>query len=133
MLFNASRRPLLIPRSIAASTPCLCLRIVRANFTNGFSRERDAQASHASSPSGDLVLGELVDVAQFAVEQERAVHGLVGQHDVGELEQLPGGLLGGVLEQAVAGAFDPLALAAGRATVLVVLAAADLVSGLAGE
>jgi hypothetical protein len=74
-----------------------------------------------------------VDVAQLAVEQERAVHSPVSQHDLGELEQLARGLLGGILEQAVAGALDPLALAAGRAAVLVVLVAADLVGRLAAE
>jgi zinc-finger of transposase IS204/IS1001/IS1096/IS1165 len=42
---------------IVASTPGLCLRIVRASLTNGFSRERDAHASHASSRSGASSLG----------------------------------------------------------------------------
>ena len=84
-------------------------------------------------PLGRFLGGESVDVAQLAVEQERAVHALVREHDLGELEQLFGGLLGGVLEQAVARAFDPLALAGGRAAVVVVLVAADLVGGLAAE
>jgi hypothetical protein len=46
---------------------------------------------------GSLLLGESVDVAQLAEQQERAVHALVGEHDVGELEQLLRGLVGGVL------------------------------------
>jgi hypothetical protein len=79
------------------------------------------------------VFGQPVDVAQLAVEQESAVHRLVGQHHLGELAQLLGGLVGGVLEQAVAGALDPLAGVGGGATVDVVLVAADLVGGLAAE
>jgi len=79
---------------------------------------------------GRFVFGESVEVAQLAVEQERAVHPLVGRHDLGEAEQLPGGLPGGVFEQAVARALDSLALAGGRAAVLVVLVAADLIGGL---
>jgi hypothetical protein len=86
--------------------------MVRASLTNGFSHERDAQDSQASSRWTGFWVGEPVDVVQLAVEQERAVHALVGGHDLGELEQLRRRLLGGVFEQAVAGALDPLALAA---------------------
>src|SRR5450755_4524905 len=82
---------------------------------------------------GRLLFRESVDVAQLAVEQERAVHTLVGQDDLGELEQLLGGLLGGVLEQAVACPLDPSPLARARTAVLVVLVAADLVAGFAAK
>jgi hypothetical protein len=53
------RHSLLKFSSIAASTPALCLRIVRASLTNGWSRERDAHASHASRRSGASSLGTL--------------------------------------------------------------------------
>ena len=110
----------------------LCLRIVRASLTNGF--RRSATPTRATRRAARrLVPGEAVDVAQLAEQQERAVHALVGGHDLGELEQLLGGLVGGVLEQAVAGALDPLAGAGGRAAVRVVLVAADLVGRLAAE
>jgi len=52
-------------------------------------------------------MGSSADVAQLAVEQERAIHATVGEHDLGELEQLLRGLVGGVLQEAVARAFDP--------------------------
>ena len=84
-------------------------------------------------PLDGLVVGQPVDVAQLAVEQERAVQALVGGHDLGELEQLLGGLLGGVLQEAVACTFEPLAGLGARASVLVVLVAADLVDRLAAE
>lgn len=60
-------------------------------------------------PLGRLVLGEPVDVAQLAIEQQPAVHGLVGARDLGELEQLLRGLVGGVFQQRIACACDPLA------------------------
>ena len=82
---------------------------------------------------GGFLVGQPVEVAQLAEQQERAVHPLVGEHDFGELEQLLRGLVGGVLEQAVAGALDPLALAGARAAVRVVLVAANLVGRLAAE
>ena len=50
---------LLNPSLTAASTPALCLRIVRASLTNGFSRDREAHASHASRRSGASCLGTL--------------------------------------------------------------------------
>ena len=84
-------------------------------------------------PLDGLVVGQSVDVAQLAVEQERAIHATVGEHDLGELEQLLRGLVDGVLEQAVASAFDPLPFAGARAAVRVVLLAADLVGGFAAE
>jgi len=79
------------------------------------------------------VLGDLVDVAQLAVEQERAEHPLVGLLHLGEPEQLRGRLVGGVLEQAVAHALDPLAGIGAGAAVLVVLGATDLVGRLGAE
>src|SRR5450755_2496698 len=133
LLFNASRRPLLIPSSTAASTPALCLRIVRASLTNGLSRDRDAHDSHASRRSVAWSLGDLVDVAQLAVEQRGAEHRLVGLLHLAEAEQLVGGLLGGVLQQRVAHALDPLAGVAAGAAVLVVLGTADLVGRSGAE
>jgi hypothetical protein len=59
LLFRASRRPLLIPISTAASTPALCLRIVRASLTNGFSLDRDAHARHVFRRSSACSLGTL--------------------------------------------------------------------------
>ena len=98
-------------------------------FQPGAGRPRQPRVE----PFGRLVLGQPVDVAQLAVEQERAVHRPVGGHDLGELEQLPGGLVGGVLQQRIARALDPLAGVAGGAAVLVVLGASDLVSSLTAE
>src|SRR5487761_662020 len=82
---------------------------------------------------GGFLFLEPVDVAQLAEQQERAVHALVGQHDLGELRQLLGGLVDGVLQEAVAGSLDPAALAGGGPAVAVVLVAPDLVDGAAAE
>ena len=84
-------------------------------------------------PLDGFLLWQPVEVAQLAEQQERAVHRLVGEHDLGELEQLLRGLVGRVLEQAVAGALDPLPLACARAAAPVVLLAADLVGRFAAE
>jgi hypothetical protein len=58
-LSTITRCRLLKFSSIAASTPALCLPIVRAALTNGFSRDREAHASHASRRSLAWGLGTL--------------------------------------------------------------------------
>ena len=133
LLFRAFRRPLLIPISTAASTPALCLRIVRASFTNGFSLAAGRPREPRVKALGRFVLGDLVDEAQLAVDQERTEHPFVGLLHLGEPEQLRGRLVGGILEQAVAHALDPLAGVGAGAAVLVVLGATDLVGRLGAE
>ena len=51
LVLACSTRALESPRRMAASTPCLCCRIVRASLTNGLSLDRDAHASQRSSRS----------------------------------------------------------------------------------
>jgi hypothetical protein len=59
-----------------------------------------------------LLGGEVVDVPQFGEQQESAVHPLVRALHLGEPCELAVGLVGGVLEQRVAGALDPPAVLA---------------------
>src|SRR5215213_7915464 len=108
LLLRPSRRPLESPSGIAARMPSRCARRVRARRTNGFRRERDAQASQASRWAGAV---------------ERAV-GLLDFPEGGELSDR---LSFGRFEQRPAGALDPAPGRGMGAFVGVPFVAADLV------
>ena len=95
LLFSASRRPLLKAQLDRREHA----RLVFADRAGELDERFQPGAGRPREPRlealGRLLLGDLVEVAQLAVEQERAVHRLVREHDFGELEQLPGGLFGG--------------------------------------
>ena len=84
---------------MAARIPARWSVIVCASLTNGRRRQRDAHASQTFQAFPGLRERQRVDVAQLAVEQERAVPGPVGGHDLSALEQLLRGLVGGAFQQ----------------------------------
>jgi hypothetical protein len=108
------------------SMACRCLRILRARSTNGFSLDRDAQASQSSSrcpPWGAL---DLDDLAERLLQLVRPVEGLVRRRDPGELDLLGLGQVDRVLPQRVPGTLE---LAGGGG----VLGAAGVVPDLAAD
>ncbi len=133
-LLRPSSRPLESPRRIAARMPTRWPRIVLASRMNGYSREREAQASPGVQVrQGERRVLELVEQPQFLLEQEGAEHRLVGLLDFAKQRELADRLLVGRLEQRPARVLDPAALGGVRALVGVPLVAADLVDSALAE
>ncbi len=85
---------LLIPSSIAESTPRLCLLMLRASLTNGFRQERDAQASRASRRPWVKQHREGAFVKAQFTQSTNLAHGLAHGHGADSCESesvLPSG------------------------------------------